>query len=111
LKQPIKFLTFNFNLEKEIKMGNKTKAVEGFEEAVYTMEVPGYNKNHVVVKVDTEQNCIRTQLKKDKEEQIVEIEVPIRYDIEKAKVSVKDGIVTITCPTKEGVVKTITDIE
>jgi len=88
----------------EDKMQMITKE-EKLEEAIYKLGCPGINKKNANIHVDTKTSEIIIEKMKDKlsTDRCV-ISLTDRYDLTTVKAIIADGIVTITVPTKEGVV-------
>lgn len=75
-------------------------------ETKVTINMPGANVDNTKIDTDTETNqvfvtCEDFELKSS-------FSVEERFDVNKTEAVIKDGIITITIPTKEGVVKSVT---
>ena len=93
--------------EKETKMATagNTKREEGLKKATYTIEAPGKNKSNVEIYADTKEKAIYIEYENEDKKLIhLSIEVPERYNIEKAITDITDGIIKIVVPVADGVV-------
>jgi HSP20 family molecular chaperone IbpA/ribosomal protein L21E len=92
--------------EKETKMANSANIhkEENFKEAIYTIIAPGKNKENIEVHADMDTKSIHIEDANEKNSVSCWFNVPERYNIEKATISIVDGIIKITIPVKEGVV-------
>lgn len=96
------FIT-NFEMEKTMKVNTK----EEFKQVVHTIEHCGANKENIKVAADVETGTIQVTLPNLDDSAnpwMTDIQNIPRYDVSKASVKVKDGIITITVPVKKDAV-------
>lgn len=87
--------------ENKMKM---SKEEEGLEAAIYEIECPGLSKDNAKIVTDSLKRQVIIQ-PKEKEE--FTLYVKERYEIKNTSIEIDSGIMTVTIPTKEGVVNNV----